>query len=135
MEYRHNYYARKLGGYYWLTAPQEYIARDWPVKVSKYLRIHCHPDVEQYVHQAGLDELDRFIETTAHKLKMSGTDLEMIAHEKIEYFYCDSDMTVKQITGQLTRGLLDLATNDVITATFPHHHELIHLLVNINLKI
>ena len=134
MEYRHNYYTRKHGRHYWLTAPQEYIAREWPVKSSKFFRVHCHPNVDKYVHRAGLDELDRFVEKTAELLKMSGDDLDMIEQEKIEYFYCDSDTTVRQITGQLTRGLLDLATSDIITATFPHHHELVHLLVNIKLK-
>lgn len=130
----YDYYAQKIGDYYWLSVPQDYFAKDWPVVVTKYFRIHVHPSVEAYVHRPVLDELDRFVEKTAEKLKFDSKTLDLIKREKIEYFYCDSDKTVKQITGHLTKGVLDLATNDIISASFPHFHELVHLLINIHLR-
>ena len=129
----YDYYAQKTDDYYWLSVPQDYYAKDWPIVLSKYFRIHVHPAVEAYVHRPVLDELDRFVEKTAKNLKLDGQTLDLIEREKIEYFYCDSDQTVQQITGQLTKGLLDLATNDIISASFPHFHELVHLMVNIHL--
>lgn len=129
----YDYYARKIDDYYWLSVPQDYYAKDWPVVLSKYFRVHVHPDVERYVHRPVLDEMDRFVEETAEDLKFAGATLALIEREKIEYFYCDSDQTVRQITGQLTKGLLDLATNDIISASLPHFHELVHLMVNIRL--
>lgn len=134
IEVAHDYYAQKIGGYYWLSAPQDYLARDWPIVVSKYFRIHVHPDVEKYVNRQLLNNFDSFLKETADKLKIDDETVEQIEREKIEYFYCDTDQTVEQICGHLTRGLMDMATNDIISAAFPHFHEVVHLLINIKLK-
>jgi hypothetical protein len=67
-------------------------------------------------------------------LGLAKTDLAELATKKIEFFYCNNDSTVQMITGQLTKGLLDQSSNDIISANFPHHHEVVHLLVNIKLK-
>ncbi len=127
-------YVHKLGDYYWLTYPQDYFARDWSMKQTRYFRIHYRSELETILHPVCLRELDRFVEATADSLDLDKKTLEMIAEKKIEYFYCDSDQTVEEITGQKTRGLVDLASNDIITASFPHYHELAHLLVNIKLR-
>ncbi len=129
----HLYYMYFDGSYFWLTHPQEYYGRHWPIIESRYFRIHYHPDVKGYLHGLVLAEADRFIEAMADSLSLSSEQLRKIGQNKIEYFYCDSDSTVEAITGHKIKGTLDLATNDVISAFFPHYHEIFHLLINIRL--
>jgi hypothetical protein len=131
---RHFYYVQLSGGDYWLTYPQDYYGRDWPAIESRYFHINYHPTLEPYLHPAILSEIDAFVEQAADSLDIEDETLEMIADKKIEYYYCESDMTVKAICGYLTRGLLDLASNDIISAAFPHFHEIARLLVNIKLQ-
>jgi hypothetical protein len=128
------YYAHQSKGYWWFTYPQDCFSDGWPIKESRYFRIHVHPEREQYLNQAVLEEADNFIDRIADSLKLDKGSRSLIASKKIEYFYCDNAETVQAITGQTTRGLLDLASNDVISADFPHFHEVTHLLVNIKLK-
>lgn len=131
---RHSYYATNDGSYFWLDFPQSYYGRDWATIESKYLRIHAHPDMEKYLGTVTLEETDRFIERTAKFLKLSKSDLKKLAEKKIEYFYCDEDNTVKTITGNLVKGVYDLASDDIISSYFPHHHELSHFLINYKLR-
>jgi len=143
MEYRpmvlgrvipHDYYAYNDGQYFWLTHPQEYYTRGWPVIETEFVRLHYHPSRRKYLNDLVFDELDNFVEKTAKRLGMSGDQFDKIKEFKIEYYYCDADSTVKAISGHLTKGLLDLPTNDIISAYMPHYHELVHLLINITLK-
>ncbi|HOP07820.1 MAG TPA: hypothetical protein PLF13_11080 [candidate division Zixibacteria bacterium] len=127
------YYTYYDGRYFWLVYPQDCYAQDWSVSETKYFRIHrdplCIPP-----NQIALDEADRFVERIVRELEIPKADFETIAREKIDYFYCHDDSTVMQITGYLVKGMLDQASNDMISAFFPHYHELMHLLVNIKLK-
>jgi len=131
---QHYYYVHSDGQYYWLIYPQDMFCRDWPVKESKYFRVHYHPSLESYLNETVLDEADRSIEALSDSLGISGSKLKLIEQKKIEYFYCDSDETVKQITGFLVKGTYDLPSNDIISAFFPHNHELAHFLINYKLK-
>lgn len=131
---QHYYYTHFDGQYFWLIYPQDMFCRDWPVKESKYLRVHYHPSREKYLHEIALDDADRFIEALSDSLNISGSDLKRIKKEKIEYFYCDSDETVEKITGFLIKGTYDLPSNDIISAFFPHKHELAHFLINYKLR-
>lgn len=128
------YYARLDGDYYWFIYPQDYYGKDWAVTETKYFRIHAHPDKQVYLNQAALDEADRFVEWASDSLGLDKSVRSNIAEAKIEYFFCPSDSLVKEMTGQSTKGLLDLASNDIISADFPHFHEVMHLLTNIRLK-
>lgn len=130
----HDYFAYYDGSYYWLTHPQEYYTRGWPVIESEYVRIHYHPSRRKYINDLLLEELDQFVKTTSKRLGMSDKQFEKIELHKIEYFYCDDDSTVQNISGHLAKGLLDLPTNDIISAYMPHYHEMVHLLVNITLQ-
>jgi len=131
---RHYYYAQRRGDWFWLSYPQDFYAADWPVTESRYFRVHTHPEVQKYLNDVVLDEADQFVETMAARLSMPGSSLERIAEDKIEYFYCPSDSVVEQITGFLVKGTLDLASNDIVSADFPHFHETSHLLINIRLQ-
>jgi hypothetical protein len=81
-----------------------------------------------------MEDADRGIERLARSLKLDDDAINHMADVKIEYFYCDSDSTVQKITGHLTKGTTDLASNDIISAFFPHYHELVHLLVNMKIR-
>lgn len=130
----HDYYAVKEGDWYWLIYPQDYYGRDWPVRETRYFRIHYHPDRESMLNEVVLEQADDMLEELATRMQLSADQIKQIEEAKIEYFYCDSDNTVKEITGHLIKGTLDLASNDLISAFFPHYHELTHLLLNIKLQ-
>ncbi|MBU8934623.1 MAG: hypothetical protein KOO62_11545 [candidate division Zixibacteria bacterium] len=130
----HLYYTYYDGDYFWLTHAQDYYGRDWTVIESKYFRIRCHPDRIAYLNPTTLAEADHFVSDMAESLGMLRADLKTFQEKKIEYYYCPSDSVVKLITGFRTRGMLDLPTNDVISAYFPHFHEVAHLLINVRLK-
>jgi len=133
-ELKHTYYAQHRGDWAWLAYPQDFYAANWKLVESRYFRIHVHPDVETYLNDATLAEADRFVEAMADTLVISKTMRAEMAARKIEYFYCPSDTMVELITGHRSKGTLDLASNDIISSTFPHYHELLHLLVNIRLQ-
>jgi hypothetical protein len=130
----HYYYVFFDGEYHWLTHPQNYFAQDWPVSESKYFRLHVDPLGTGVPNDIALATADDFIESLADSLDLSKEDMKNLRQKKIEYFYCHSDSVVMDITGHRIKGTLDLATNDIISAFFPHYHELTHLLVNIKLK-
>jgi len=130
----HYYYSYYDGQYYWLTHPQSYYCQGWPIIETKYLRIHADPGAFEQPNEISIAEADTFIEALADSLSLSAGDMKKLREKKIEYFLCSSDSLVGDIVGTLTKGTLDLATNDVITAFFPHYHELAHLLINIKLR-
>jgi hypothetical protein len=130
---KHNYYLQRRGDWFWFGFPQDFYAARWPVVESRYFRVRAHEDARKYVNQIALAEADRFVEQTAKRLGISDSMLQQIATSKIEYYLCSTDSVVEQITGFRVVGTLDLASNDVITADFPHFHELTHLLINIRL--
>ena len=130
----HNYYMSFDGQYWWLCYPQDYYCRDWPVRESRYLRLHVDPTAERYLNPVSIEATDSFIEQIADSLKLSKDQLKMLNDEKIDYFYCGSDSTIEQITGHLVKGVFDLPSNDLISSFFPHYHELIHFMVNLKLQ-
>jgi len=130
----YTYWSKKIGDWSWLGYPQDYYSADWPVTESKYFRVHVDPAVGDFINGIVLSEADRFVERVSDTLGISGSIRKQIARQKIEYFYCGSDSVVGEITGHRAKGILDLASNDVISATFPHFHEVVHLLANIRLQ-
>ncbi|UCC43487.1 MAG: hypothetical protein JSU65_10120 [Candidatus Zixiibacteriota bacterium] len=130
----HNYYMVKSGDWYFLTYAQDYFARNWDIVESRYFRVHVDPDRKPYVYAGRLQAADHLFEKLVGDIQIGDSTVEMIAAKKIEFFYCNSDEQVKEITGHSTRGTADLASSDIISASFPHLHELAHLLVNIKLR-
>ncbi|MDZ4723412.1 MAG: hypothetical protein SGI97_05865 [candidate division Zixibacteria bacterium] len=128
------YFTKKDRGLFWIIYPQDYYAKDWEIHESKYFRIHAHPQVAIYLNPVVLEEADYFVDRIADSLKFTTEEKALIAEKKIEFFYCNDDSTVHEITGVQTKGVTDLPSNDIISSTFPHHHEAVHLLVNIKLK-
>lgn len=131
---RYNYYAINRGGYYWLTYPQDFYSLGWPQKVTKYFIINYHPEMDRFLNPTALAKADKFIEEMAKKLGLDDKMLKAIEEKKITYYYCKSDEMVENFTGHLTKGLYDLGSDDIISAFFPHYHELAHFLVNYKLQ-
>jgi hypothetical protein len=131
---KHNYYLQRRGDWFWLGYSQDFYSTGWPVVESRYLRIRTHPAMQKYLNSIGLAEADRFVEQMANRLNMTDKMLASIGTTKIEYFFCPTDSAVQQMSGFLVKGTLDLASNDIISADFPHFHEMTHLLVNIRLQ-
>ena len=131
---KHDYYLQRRGDWFWLGYPQDYYSTDWLVVESGFLRLRAHPSMMKYLYSVSLAEADRSLEEIAVRLGISEATLDSMTSRKIEYFFCPSDSVVKQMSGFLVMGTLDLASNDIISADFPHLHELSHLLVNIRLR-
>lgn len=131
----HSYFTMNDGKYLWLIYPQDYYAREWDVVESEYLRVHVHPSKAKSLNPVTLEAADQFIRNTADSLQLSPTDLALLKANKIEYYYCDSTTTVADITGTDTEGTFDMASDDVISARFPHFHELVHFLVAFKLRV
>ena len=130
----HDYYVYNDSAHCWLLYPQDYYCRDWPVYETKYFRLNVHPDMTEHLNDIAFSEADSFVESTAKFFGLSDDDLALLQKEKIEYFYCDTDYRIKDITGFLVKGTYDLPSGDIISAFFPHLHEITHMLVNFRLK-
>ncbi len=130
----YSYYTVNDGKYLWIIYPQDYYTRTWDIVESAYLRIHVHPDKQKSLNPVVLEAADQFIKNTADSLQLSPEDLTLLKASKIEYYYCDSSTTVKDISGTDTEGTFDMASDDVISARFPHFHELVHFLVAFKLR-
>jgi hypothetical protein len=133
-EVRHDYYVRMDGGYYWLIYPQDYFCRDYKTLSSKYYRVHYATESKAYLHPAALAKADAFVVQMADSLRLSPEALSLLELQKIDYFFAASDSIVSSIVGHPVQGTFDLASDDIISATFPHFHEISHFLVNYALK-
>jgi hypothetical protein len=131
----YTYFAANDGKYLWLVYPQDYYGRTWDVVESEFLRIHVHFDKTKSLNPVVLEAADQFIRNTADSLQLSPTDLALLKANKIEYYYCDSTKTVGDISGTDTEGTFDMASDDIISARFPHFHELVHFLVAFKLRV
>ena len=130
----HTYFMEFDSKYFWLTYPQDVYAGNWLIVESGYFRVHIHPELKEHYNIIMFDTADRFVEQVADSLGLSEYDLRHLQSTKIDFYYCNSDETVEQITGQRTRGLYDKASSDIISSFFPHNHEVLHLLMDFKLK-
>jgi hypothetical protein len=133
-EIRHDYYVRADGGYYWFIYPQDYFCRNYSTLVSKYFRLHYAPESKGYLHPAALASADEFVVRMADSLHIAPDALALLEAAKIDYYYVADDSIVKSIVGFQVQGTYDLASDDIISSTFPHFHELSHFIVNYALK-
>jgi hypothetical protein len=131
---RHSYYIELYNGYLWLSARHEFFSRTWPTVTSKYFRIHCNPKRLAHLNQAALDAADLFVQAMCDSLDLPDEVHRALSERKIEYYLAENDAEVQTMTGNLVKGLLDLPTSDVISAAFPHFHEIVHLLINMKLR-
>lgn len=130
----HYYHTIRIGEYQSLLFPQDLYARGWPTRETKYLRILMHPEAQEYLSSIVLNEADRFIEETARAIGVAPDAMALLEREKLNYFFCHDDNLVRDITGYVIKGTYDLASDDIISAFFPHYHEMTHFLVNFKFR-
>jgi len=73
--------------------------------------------------------MDEFIESVGLRFGLAPERLQNLADSKIDY-YLGSNADIERLTGYVTNGMADLASDAVISQELPHQHELVHLLVN-----
>jgi hypothetical protein len=128
------YFMRKSGQYFWFIFPQDYYAKDWPIIESKYFRFHVNPNVQAVYNTIAAQSLDNFVDKIAAKIFIPADRMTVLATEKIDYYLCESDNEVDKITGRATKGVYDKGSDAIISAIFPHFHEVAGLLVNFKLQ-
>ncbi len=130
----YQYYGVRIDGYTWLTFPQDYIAKDWITKETRFFRFHISPTRDAYVNEIAIKSLDNFVDSLAVILDVSPERMKTLASEKIDYYFCADEQEVERITGVAVRGLYDLAADALVTSALPHYHEVAHLMVNFRLQ-
>jgi len=131
---RHYYHTIAIGEYQALLFPQDLYARGWPVTETKYFRIRMHPEAQKLLNPVAMKDVDRFVEETARIIGLDSDALDFLEREKLDYFFCHDDNLVRDITGYVIKGTYDLASDDIISAFFPHYHEITHFLVNFKFR-
>ncbi|MCH9032485.1 MAG: hypothetical protein IIB00_09540 [candidate division Zixibacteria bacterium] len=133
-EIPHRYYLKERSGYYWLVFPQDFMTRGWRIVETKYFRIHLTEDQRTYLNPIAVNSLDNFVDSICEVLRISSDQQSALSESKIDYYYCTDANQVNKIAGVVAAGIYDLASDAIITSTFPHYHEIAHFLVNFRLK-
>lgn len=128
------YYLEKSGEYYWLTTPQDYYSRGWPVTESKYFRFYTNPEKTALLNNIGIQSLDNFVETVAEKISIPPERMSVLEINKIDYYLCGGENEVDKLSGIRAKGVYDRGTDAIITMFIPHYYEVALLLVNFKLQ-
>jgi hypothetical protein len=128
------YHLQKIGKDFWIIYPQDYYAMGWPVSESKYFRFHINPDGASGCNPIAIQSLDDFVDSTAVKIGITPERLNLLANQKIDYYFCQGEGQVGALSGRIGKGYYDLGADAIITSIFPHYHEVAHLLVNFKLQ-
>ncbi len=126
----YHYYVRRFDNYPWLTFPQDYVTQGWEMRESRYFRFYISPSQEKYANGMTIESLDSFVDSLGILLSIPSERMELLAKEKIDYYFCTDEQEVQRITGVAVRGFYDLASDALITSALPHFHEVAHLMVN-----
>ncbi len=114
-----------------LITPASYYSRSWERIDSKYF-IFVVSD-KSLTNSYAVKKLDDFVDSLGIKLKLTGSELELLQKEKIYYFLCRNENEVENLTGYKARGNYILAYDYIISSYNSHYHELCHLLMNYKL--
>lgn len=110
-----------------MSSPHLIFTKDWPVKTSKYARIHySNPEVYNRFAES---EMDVFIDSLGVKLGIDSVRMTYLHQKKIDYYLCD-EAEMEKLTGYQAQGMTKLPFDAVITRHLPHYHELTHLMMN-----
>jgi hypothetical protein len=128
------YYARKIGSDFWLIFPQDYYAKDWPAYQSRYFRIYVNPAMDNCFNEIALISLDKFVDSIANQIAIPTDRMQVLERQKIDYYLCQNDLEVKQLSGVQTDGVVDPAADAIISSNFPEFHLVARLLINFRLQ-
>lgn len=115
-----------------LISPIEFFTGEWNQIESKYFRIYS--ESTELLNEFSIDKLDQFVEETIKILDINKDNDKLLADKKIIYILCESEESVKKITGYSSRGQYNLAYDAIVSTYNAHLHEIAHLLVNYKLK-
>ena len=113
-------------------SPLSYHTKDWQIQQTEFIDFYLSDT--NFFHQESADSLNSFVRKTAEKLNFSNEQITSLRENKINYIYCIDTAEIKKITGYNARGMLNLASDTVISTFSCHYHELVHLLVNFKLR-
>lgn len=130
----HLYYMEKFGSDFWLIFPQDFFARDWPTRESKYFRFHINPNKTDYYNDIGAASLDAFVEKIANKIDIPAERMTTLESAKIDYYLCLDKLDVDRLSGEHISGYYDKGADAIISEVFPDFHLIARLLTNFTLK-
>ena len=113
-------------------SPLSYHTKDWQIQQTEFIDFYLSDT--NFFHPESADSLNSFVRKTAEKLNFSNEQITSLRENKINYIYCIDTAEIKKITGYNARGMLNLASDTVISTFSCHYHELVHLLVNFKLR-
>jgi hypothetical protein len=112
-----------------LISAEKYFSKDWPQTESEYFIFH-YPD-SILINPYSIKRLDLFVQDRLTKDDFNGSVLK---EKKIHYYLCKDQDEIEKLTGYKSRGMCNLAYDYIISTYNFHTHEIIHLLVNYELK-
>lgn len=113
-------------------SPSFYYTRSWKNIQSRFFNFFIStPDI---FNSYSADKLDEYVDAACDLLKISKSDKELLARQKINYILCKDNAEIEKLTGFSTRGMYTLAFDEIVTTFNCHFHELSHLLINFRLK-
>ncbi|UCD17346.1 MAG: hypothetical protein JSV44_00095 [Candidatus Zixiibacteriota bacterium] len=132
---QHFYYMKMVGGYYWFTYADDYYARGWDIEETKYFRFHIDPDAGKLFNRIAAQSLDDFVETVAEKIAISDERLVLLEKEKIDYFVCQTALTVRALAGdKQVEEFYNPGADAVYSINFPNYSIVARLLINFKLQ-
>jgi hypothetical protein len=113
-------------------SPLSYHTKDWQIQQTEFIDFYLSDT--NFFHPESADSLNSFVRKTAEKLNFSNEQITSLRENKINYIYCIDTAEIKKITGYSARGVLNLASDTIISTFSSHYHELVHLFVNFKLR-
>jgi hypothetical protein len=113
-------------------SPLTFYTKDWQVLQTEFIDFYFSDPI--FFHRESADRLNDFIKKTAGILVFSDAEIQTLQTNKINYIYCRDNSEIEKITGYNARGMLNLASDSVVSTFSCHYHELVHLLINFKLR-
>lgn len=115
-----------------LISPISFFTKDWSTTESRYFKFYSKNTA--YINTYSIQKLDQFVEKLIRLLDLSDEKIARLATEKIDYFFADSEQTIKALTGYASKGQYNLAYDAIVSTYNAHYHEVAHLLLNYKLE-
>lgn len=114
------------------VSPLAYFARNWPIVESEHFRFFLSDST--LFNAYCREQLESFVERMAALLGLHDQEMETLSKRKIFYYLCRDEDEIQRLTGFRARGMVNLAYDAVVTTFNTHYHELLHLLINYELR-
>ncbi|MBN2227496.1 MAG: hypothetical protein JW763_09040 [candidate division Zixibacteria bacterium] len=132
--YEYFYYMQLSGEYFWFTFAEDYYAREWSTRKTKFFRVHVHPRMSAHYNDFAANALDRFVETVAERLTISKDRLKILEEQKIDYFLCERQYDIDNMCNTKADNFYNQASDAVFSVNFPDFQIVARPLVNFHLQ-